>query len=436
MHDTSPLYRAAVRAGVALAPLAGALSEKAARSHRRRAGAAARLARWAAKERDPERPLIWLHATSVGEGLQGASVLAALRKRVGSAQTVYTHFSPSAERFARQLGADAADYLPYDTPGAAAALLDALRPDLLVFSKLDLWPELATAAARRGVPVALVAATVRPHSGRLRGAARALLRPGYAAVTTAAAVSPGDRDRLVQLGVPVERIRVVGDPRADSVMSRIAAVPRDAPLLRLGAGAPTLVAGSTWPADEDVLLEAFAQLRLREPGARLLIVPHEPTEPHLSRLQARARRLDLPRPVRLSASDSPAPLLVADRVGVLATLYGAGIVAYVGGGFGRAGLHSVLEPAAWGLPVIFGPNWAESRDARLLIAAKGAAALSERDPAGQVVRWWANWLTDDANRRETGSRARDVVMKEAGASDRTAMLLAALIRDRRPFLRT
>ena len=427
MSRTSPLYRAALRAGLLLAPVAAAVSEKAARSHRRRAGAAARLAHWAAKARDRERPLIWMHAPSVGEGLQAASVLGALRARVPEAQVVYTHFSPSAERFARHVGADVADYLPYDTPEAAAALLDALDPDLLVFAKLDLWPELASAAGDRGVPVALIAATVRPHSGRLRRPARALLRPGYEAVTAAAAVSPDDRERLAALGVAAERIRIVGDPRADSVLSRISAIPHDAPLLRHGAGAPTLVAGSTWPPDEDVLLGAFARLRRREPGTRLILVPHEPTERHIARIFTAARRLGLPRPVRLSVADGPAPLLVVDRVGALATLYGAGVIAYVGGGFGKAGLHSVLEPAAWRLPVIFGPEWGESRDARLLIDARAAAGLSERDPIGQLVRWWANWLADEIGRAETGARAHEVVVREAGASDRSAAILAELL---------
>jgi 3-deoxy-D-manno-octulosonic-acid transferase len=427
MSRTSPIYRAAVQAGLLLAPVAAAVSDKAARGHRRRAGAAARLARWAAAERDPRRPLVWMHAPSVGEGLQAASVLAALRSRVPAVQVVYTHFSPSAERFARHVGADAADYLPYDTPAAATLLLDTLRPDLLVFAKLDLWPELASAAGERGVPVALVAATVRPHSGRLRRPARALLRPGYEAVTAAAAVSPGDRERLVTLGVPAECIRIVGDPRADSVLSRISAIPHDAPLLRYGAGAPTLVAGSTWPPDEDVLLNAFARLRRREPGARLILVPHEPTERHIARIFTASRRFGLPRPVRLSAADEPAPLLLVDRVGALATIYGAGVIAYVGGGFGRAGLHSVLEPAAWRLPVVFGPEWGESRDARLLIDARAAAGLSERDPVGQLLRWWSNWLSDEISRAETGGRAYEAVVREAGASGRTAAILADLL---------
>ncbi|HEU4525923.1 MAG TPA: glycosyltransferase N-terminal domain-containing protein, partial [Gemmatimonadales bacterium] len=361
MASTSAIYRAAAHLASALAPLLAPLSPKLAAGHRGRRGAAERLSTWASRERDGSRPLVWLHASSVGEGLQAESVLTELRRRRPDAQYVYTHFSPSAVPLARRLPVDVADYLPYDLPGPVDLLLRSLAPDLLVFSKLDLWPELAVRAAARGSVVALVAATVSPGSGRLRWPARALLRAGYQAVGAAAAVSEEDAERLGRLGVSPERIRVLGDPRYDSVVERIAGVCDDDPLLRFGRDAPTLVAGSTWPADEAVLLRAFARVRARHPAARLILVPHEPTKSHLDGAERAAGRLDLLAPVRLSRAQDPVPLLLVDRVGVLASFYGAGTMAYVGGGFGRAGLHSVLEPAAWGLPVSFGPRWEESR---------------------------------------------------------------------------
>src|SRR5919206_384455 len=116
---------------VALRPGAG---------QRGRHGSAERLAAWAARHRDPARPLVWIHASSVGEGLQAESVLLELRKLRPDCQFAYTHFSPSATSLARRLPVDVADYLPYDLPHEADRLLDALAPNLLVFSKLDLWP--------------------------------------------------------------------------------------------------------------------------------------------------------------------------------------------------------------------------------------------------------------------------------------------------------
>ncbi len=435
MPSTSPWYRAAVALGTALVPVLGAASPKLGSGHRGRRGAAERLAAWGDAGRDRERPLVWFHAASVGEGLQAESVLLELRRLVPAAQLVYTYFSPSAERLAARLPVAAADYLPYDRPGTVEHLLDALAPDLLVFAKLDLWPELATRAARRGTTVALVAATVSPGSGRLRWPARSLLRSGYAAVGAAAAVGEADAARLLRLGVPADRLRVLGDPRFDSAAARVAAVAPEDPLLRLGRGAPTLVAGSTWATDELVLLDAFARLRARRPEARLILVPHEPTPSHLAALDARAARALLPRPVRLSAGVDAAPLLVVDSVGLLAALYGAGAMAYVGGGFGRAGLHSVLEPAAWGVPVLFGPHWRESRDAGLLL--EGGAALALESPqrraaADRLLRYWEEWLEDEPRRAAQGRRAREIVAEGLGAARRTAELLAGIISSPRP----
>jgi 3-deoxy-D-manno-octulosonic-acid transferase len=433
MAQTSLAYRTAVRVGSALVPALGLFDAKIRSGHRRRQGAAERLRRWAAAGRDRARPLVWFHASSVGEGLQAESVLNELRQLRPEPQWVYTHFSSSAEKFAQRLEVDAADYLPYDFPATADLLLSELAPDLLVFSKLDLWPELATRAAAHGVSVALIAATVSRGSGRLRWPARSLLRAGYGVVSMAAAVSAEDGERLANLGVAPDRIQVLGDPRFDSVMRRVQAVGSDDPLLRWGEGARTLVAGSTWPEDEAVLLEAFALLQRRRVPTRLILVPHEPTPAHLVAVERVAIRAGLMRPVRLSHAAVGAPLVLVDRVGVLATLYGAGSMAYVGGGFGQAGLHSVLEPAAWGVPVAFGPRWQDSRDAGLLLKAGAAEALGARNrrkAAESLARVWEGWLTNEPRRSIQGRRARQVVEGGVGGARKSAELLDGLISSR------
>ncbi len=428
--EPSAVYRGAVRVARALVPLAGLASAKARRGHAGRSGAVGRMAAWAAAGRDPARPLLWLHAPSVGEGLQAEPVLRRLRSLHPGWQFAWTFYSPSAEGLAERVSADVADFLPYDARGEVGALLDALRPDALVFSKLDLWPELAVQAAARGVAVGLIAATVRPGSGRLRWPARALLRPGYAAVARAAPVSAEDATRRGRLGVTAANITVVGDPRDDSVLERIAGVAADDPLLAHAAGGPALVAGSTWPRDEEALLRAFKLVRAAQPSARLILVPHEPTPAHLAGVERQAARLGIPAPVRLSAANGPVPFLLVDRTGVLAALYGAGELAYVGGGFGRAGLHSVLEPAAWGRPVLMGPNWRESRDAGLLLAAGGGWAARRpgaRAAAVDLAARWLGWLEDAVARRAAGDAALGLVRSGVGAADRTATLVGELV---------
>jgi 3-deoxy-D-manno-octulosonic-acid transferase len=435
MTTTSWSYRAALRLGTALAPALGRFDRKLRAGDHGRRGAGDRLLEWARWSRDPSRPLAWFHAASVGEGLQADSVLRQLRRLRPDCQIIYTHFSPSAEALARGLNVDAADYLPYDLPETMQRLLASLEPDLLVFAKLDVWPELATRAATTGAQVALVAATVSPGSARLRWPARRLLHAGYQAISAAAAISWEDARRLARLGVAAERIQVIGDPRFDSVAERVNAVDKNDPLLRFGRGAPTLVAGSTWPRDEDVLLGAFAHLWRSRPEARLILVPHEPTPDHLAALDRRAAAVGLPKPVRLSGAQGPVPCLVVDRIGLLALMYGSGRMAYVGGGFGAAGLHSVLEPAAWGLPVAFGPRWRNSRDAALLLEADAGTALpySWRGRARLALQQrWETWIIDEEGRGAQGQRAREVVQRGLGAAATSAEMLAGLISTRPP----
>jgi 3-deoxy-D-manno-octulosonic-acid transferase len=429
MPGTSLLYRGAIRLATTLLPAAALLDAKLAVAREVRAGVLDRARRWGREGRDPGRPLVWFHAPSVGEGLQAEAVIRALREQHPGCQLAYTHFSPSAEALARRIGADFADYLPWDTAEAVDAFLDALRPTVLVFTKLDLWPELATRASARGIRVVLVAATVRPGSGRLGWPARDLLAPGYAALDAVGAVDPADAGRLSALGARPERITVTGDPRYDSVIAKVAAVRADDPLLAWGKGASTLVAGSTWEGDEAVILPAFAAVRARSPAARLILVPHEPTAAHLAQVEAAARALDLPAPVRLSAASAPVPFLLVDRVGVLMALYGGGSMAYVGGGYQRAGLHSVVEPAAWGVPILMGPGWTENRDAAALREAGGAVGLPHGSGAtAELTRHWSEWLADDAERGRRGARARGIVDGGLGASRRSADLVAAGLR--------
>jgi 3-deoxy-D-manno-octulosonic-acid transferase len=190
----------------------------------------------------------------------------------------------------------------------------------------------------------------------------------------------------------------------------------------------TIVAGSTWPGDEAVLLPAFADLLVQVPTARLILAPHEPHPDHLAGIAVMARRVNLPRPVRLSQLEhaAPSPLIVVDRVGILADLYALGDVAFVGGGHHRAGLHSVLEPAVFGLPVIVGPHWQMSRDAALLIERGGALALPA-DGRRALHAQWLVWHHDDGARTRAGKAGKKMVLAGRGAAERTTALVRGLV---------
>ncbi len=423
------IYALALAAARPLLPLAARGDGKLARGIRGRRGVLQRMAAWADAERDPSRPLVWFHAPSVGEGLQARAVVDALRTRRPDLQVAYTYFSPSAESFVRTVAADFTDYLPFDLAHDVGRALDLLRPRVFAFSKTDVWPVLTREARARGVRLALLSGTLPATSSRLGAAARAVLAPAYARLDLVAAISPADAARFAALGVPPERRTVMGDARFDQVRERAARADRGSPLLAPFAGWPglTLVAGSTWPADEDHLVPALAGLRAEGLALRLILAPHEPSEAHLARAEAALRPHTLPH-ARLSAVQAGAEVPVVtlvDRVGVLGELYALAELAYVGGGFGTAGLHSVLEPAAFGVPVLFGRRHANAREADELMAAAAAFEVTGTAHLTETLRR----LADPAVRHPSGAAARRYVEAGRGAADRGAEIIERLLEE-------
>ena len=426
MHSLVRLaYTAAGSVAEAAAALAPAGGGKVRRSLASRKHVLARFARWGRQSRDRSRPLVWFHAPSVGEGLQARPVLDALRSRHPGFQIAYTFFSPSADAFSKTLNADFREVLPFDTPRAAHLVLDALAPAVLVFSKLDVWPALAEEAHRRDIPVALLSATLAPRSSRRSGLAKLILGDSYASLDAVGAISSEDAARLIELGCRPRAVAVTGDTRVDQVIARARHADRTSDLLApLCSDRPTLVAGSSWPSDERELFPALRDLSRETPRLRLIIAPHEPTAAHLGAVERWAAATGL-RLARLGSPDArSADVILVDRVGVLGDLYALADFAFVGGGFHAAGLHSVLEPAAYGAPVIFGPRHAGGRDAALLLAAGGARSVhDDRDIAAAIRRW----LDDPAACRRAGAAARQVVEENAGATEKSVALVERLL---------
>jgi 3-deoxy-D-manno-octulosonic-acid transferase len=186
---------------------------------------------------------------------------------------------------------------------------------------------------------------------------------------------------------------------------------------------PTLVAGSTWPSDEMVLFEAWPSVRRDIPDARLIIAPHEPGAARLAAIEdwARSEGLSL---ARVGSADATADVVLVDRTGVLGDLYSLATAAFVGGGFHGAGLHSVLEPAAFGAPVAFGPRHSNSRDAVLLHRSRGGDSVTTADETIEVLQ---QWLGDPAAREAAGSTARAFVQRGLGAGERSYDLVMELL---------
>ncbi|HTD59428.1 MAG TPA: glycosyltransferase N-terminal domain-containing protein [Gemmatimonadaceae bacterium] len=401
-----PLLRPAY-AGIAR--VAATLSEaKWLRALGARAGLIDRYRAWATVHRDTSRPLLWIHAPSVGEALQARPIVELIRSERPAVQIAFTYYSPSADRFSRSLPVDFTDYLPFDRASDIDAALDALMPSALVFSKLDVWPVLVERASLRGVRLGLLSATLSARSSRRSMFARAVLHDAYARLDAVGAIDSADARRLIEIGVRPTVIEITGDTRYDQVWRMAADAAGAFPEL---AGRSICVAGSTWPPDERVVLEGWLGS-----GMRLIVAPHEPTPTHVHHIETWAASHKVPSS-RLSSGATAADLIIVDSVGVLARLYSRATVAYVGGGFGRAGLHSVLEPAAFGVPVLFGPRHTGSRDAGLLLAAGGGFVV--RSPTEFRARLHAN--------EQAGDAARETVRQGLGAARRSLALVDRLM---------
>jgi len=425
VHPTERIYAGIARTLAPLLPAAAPFSAKLRRGLDGRRGMRARV--------DAAAPglqgCVWFHATSVGEYEQALPIVRRLRE-VDTGPVAVTHFSPSGRDYAREHPcADHHDYLPLDRPADVAAVMAAWRPRALVFVKYDCWPALVRAADEAAVPVLLLSGALPTRSVRHHGPLRPFFRAVFDRFAQLGVGSEADRRRFVSgLGVSAP-VTVSGDTRAEQVLARFEASRDDGLAASLrGWGERRLILGSTWPRDEALWWPVLPRLLRDDPGLNVVIVPHEPEPGRLAAIERACAERDLG-VQRLSDRDAARPgagdarCLLVDRVGVLAALYRAGDLAYVGGSF-TTGVHSTLEPAAASLPVLFGPRIDNAEEA-LAMAARDAGFVLRR-PAEALARAQA-LLTDETARRAAGAAARAVVEAQEGAAARSVELL-------RPYL--
>ena len=387
------------------------------------------------------RPLVWLHSTSVGEYEQARPIAQRLRQDRPEIGILHTFFSPSGYEYAERLGEAAwIDYLPEDTVGRMARLLDAVQPAALVFVKFDLWPNLILQAAARRIPLLLLDATLHAGSLRNRWPARRLYATLYRELRTIRAVTEADAARFRAIVPEHAGIVVDGDTRFDQVVQRRQAASRVAlPQWINQQDRPfTFLAGSSWGADEAILVPAWLEFRQSLPEAsvaRMILVPHEPTAAHLQPLEAMLRDRGLSW-VRMSelppeethssgttAASGDTEILLVDRVGVLAEMYAYADCAYVGGAF-TTGVHNVMEPAIAGLPMWFGPRHTNAPEAGHLLEAGVAAVV--RSPAELVEQLQTLWRQPQI-RAHKGTLARSYVESNLGAAQRCVQRILAVL---------
>jgi len=363
-----------------------------------------------------ERDVFLVHCSSMGEFEHIKPFVRILRQRLPESRTVVMFFSPSGyENVKSAPGVDLFIYAPFEWWFVVRRLFRALNPRALIIAKYDVWPNQVWAAKSSNIPRFLINATLYSASGRLQPGIRRFQRAVYRSIDRILAISPEDKTHYLKLSSP-EKIVVVGDTKYDQVVFRSEESRKKTVLPEvIRAGKSIFVAGSTWPEDEEHLIPAIKDtVASGGNGFLTIICPHEPTAEHLERLTEAWAPLQTCLYSRLDGYKGE-PVIIIDRVGLLANLYSVAQVAYVGGGF-KQNVHNVLEPAVYGIPVLFGPVNQNSHEAQLLKQARGAIEVHSREEIREQLK---RIFRDENYRAEISQAARRLVEQRRGATERT-----------------
>ena len=367
------------------------------------------------KQLSSDRPVVWFHASSLGEFEQGRPLMEAWRKAHPEYQILLSFFSPSGYEVRHDYaGADVVVYLPSDRSSSVHRFLDLAHPSLAVFIKYDFWPTMLSELSVRSIPTYLVSAIFRPDQLFFRSYGGWYLRLLHL-FRRLYVQDEASRQLLIEHGV--EAVQVTGDTRFDRVKD-IARAAKDIPAVaELTRGRRLLVAGSTWPEDEAILLPYFNEA---SEDFALVLAPHEIHEEHLRSIESGLKRPS----IRLSECAEGQPLpegtscIIIDCFGLLSSVYRYGQWAYVGGGFGKS-VHNTLEAAVYGVPVFFGPEIHKHREVRELVHRASGFVLHDGEELAQLLRRFSS----EEECKALEERTRAYFAEECGA---TATILSDL----------
>jgi 3-deoxy-D-manno-octulosonic-acid transferase len=392
-----------------------------------REGLARRLGRYP-KDFLPARagPRVWMHGASAGDLLALLPILRELKARRPDAQVVVSCMTNSGALMARErLGeADAVTYVPWDLPGATRRAMEALRPDLLVLEYAELWPNLIRAARRAGAKIALTNGRLSP--GRLRWYRWlfALTGNALAELDLLMMRDEDERERAIALGAPRDRVHATGNTKFDTLLLNAAPAGDDAGLARaLGAGNGRLwLCGSTHEDEEALLFDVFVRLRAEAKDLRLVVAPRYIER--ASRVHALAGARGLSARLRSAGDGAGAEVVVLDSIGELARAYRLADLVFVGGSFTARGGQNILEPAACGKPVLFGPHMENFFDSVRVLLGRGGIQVKSAEQLFTVAR---ELLSRPDRLRELGAMAEAAVLSVRGATPRNVELLLRLL---------
>ena len=371
----------------------------------------------------PPQPVIWVHAVSVGETIAAAPLVNALLRHYPEQPILMTAMTATGATRARALFGERVHvaFSPYDTPGAVSRFLDRARPVALVILETELWPNMVCLTRARDIPVMLVNARLSERSARGYRRIGGLVRPMLASLDWIAAQAEDDARRFISIGAAPRTVTVTGsikfDVEIDSALRLAAASLRTT----LGATRPIWIAASTHDGEDSQVLAAHRAVLAQHPEALLILVPRHPERFAQVAAEVTAAGFRL---ARRSAGEEAlaAEVYLGDTMGELLLLYGAADVAFVAGSLIERGGHNPLEPAAWALPVVTGPqvfNFEVIYDA--LQAGNGLVRVADDDGLARAV---LSLLADLQLREQTGRNALAIVAANRGALE---SVLAGLV---------
>ena len=377
-----------------------------------------------------ERPLIWVHAVSVGEVLAVSRLVKTLDAALPDYLIVLSTTTRTGQALARErFGSNRVFYCPLDLPWAVRAWLNALQPSLLILAETEFWPNLLSGCFRRNIPVAVVNARISDRSWPRYRRMRWLWRPFLSRLSRVLAQSQTDADRLKTIGCLPERVTVAGNLKFDVRTAEEADATRQ--LKKSSASLRLIVAGSTLEGEEAALLQAWPRLLHADPQLVMVLAPRHP-----ERFAAVAALLEKSGMVWVKRSDwhsapedslkplNPGQIVLLDTIGELASVYSLAAVAFVGGSLVPAGGHNPLEPAQFGVPIVMGPHFANFRAITEDLLAHQALRISSAEDLSATL---IGLLQNPQASKAMGARARQVFEQQAGATGRCMVALRSLL---------
>ncbi|MBI2149964.1 MAG: 3-deoxy-D-manno-octulosonic acid transferase [Acidobacteria bacterium] len=361
---------------------------------------------------------IWVHAVSVGEVKAVERLVERLRQQFPGAPLVVSTATPTGQQLARERRdvIDHTFYFPIDLPWCVRRTVERIGPKMVIIAETEIWPNFLRACRRRSIPVVMINGRISDRSFARYRLVRRWLRRVFEDYTVIGMQSEMDRRRIEAIGADPEKVTVFGNLKYDAAGASRPVEPTLAGILE--SWNPVWIAASTMPGEEELVLDAFADLRASHPRLKLVIAPRhahrfdEVEEIIKRRHVAYARR---------TRPDAAGDVLLLDTIGELASIFQYATVVFMGGSLVPTGGHNVLEPARYRKPIVFGPHMENFRDmARLFLDAKAAVQIQRAAELTPTIR---KLLSNAAMASELGQNAHGIVRENSGATDRVLRFL-------------